>query len=56
MLRDEFQGESRMHDFYYDKKGDLCCEKVPLKKILKKTGTPAYIYSSRTISEHLAKI
>ncbi len=56
MLRGEFQGESRMHDFYYDKKGDLCCEKVPLKKILKKTGTPAYIYSSRTISEHLAKI
>lgn len=56
MLRGEFQGETRMHDFYYDRKGDLCCEKVPLKKILKKTGTPAYIYSSRTISEHLAKI
>jgi len=56
MLSAEFQEESRMHDFYFNKKGELCCEKVPLRKIFKKTGTPAYIYSAKTITEHLAKL
>ncbi|HOW87868.1 MAG TPA: diaminopimelate decarboxylase [Candidatus Omnitrophota bacterium] len=44
-----------MHDFYY-KKGELYCEKVRVAKILKKTGTPAYIYSYKTFTEHLAKL
>jgi len=44
-----------MHDFYY-KNGELYCEKVCVNKILKKTGTPAYIYSHKTFTEHLAKL
>jgi diaminopimelate decarboxylase len=47
--------KERMHDFYY-KKGELCCDKVRIAKILKKTGTPAYIYSYKTLTEHLAKL
>jgi diaminopimelate decarboxylase len=44
-----------MHDFYY-KKGELYCDKARVAKILKKTGTPAYIYSQKTFTEHLAKL
>ena len=51
----EFQEATRMHDFYY-KNGELYCEKVPVRKIVKKLGTPAYIYSHKTFAEHLAKL
>ena len=54
MPRTDFHKE-KMHDFYY-KKGELYCEKVRVSKILKKTGTPAYIYSYKTFTEHLAKL
>ncbi len=54
MPRTDFH-EDKMHDFYY-KKGELCCEKVRVAKILKKTGTPTYIYSYKTFTEHLAKL
>ena len=54
MPRTDFHDE-KMHDFYY-KKGQLYCEKVPVTKILKKTGTPAYIYSHKTFTEHLIKL
>ena len=54
MPRTDFH-EEKMHDFYY-KKGELYCEKVRVSKILKKTGTPAYIYSYKTFTEHLAKL
>ncbi len=54
MPRTDFH-EEKMHDFYY-KKGELYCEKVRVAKILKKTGTPAYIYSYKTFTEHLAKL
>lgn len=47
--------EEKMHDFYY-KKGELYCEKVPLRKIAKKAGTPTYVYSYKTFIEHLAKL
>jgi diaminopimelate decarboxylase len=56
MSRIDFEEESRMHDFCYNRKGELCCENVPLRKILEKTGTPAYIYSSKTLTDHLAKL
>jgi diaminopimelate decarboxylase len=47
--------EEKMHDFYY-KQGELYCDKVRVSKILKKTGTPAYIYSHKTFTDHLAKL
>src|SRR3954468_24697089 len=43
------------HDFYY-KDNELYCEKVRVRDIVDKTGTPAYIYSKKTFVEHLAKI
>ena len=54
MPRTDFH-EEKMHDFYY-KKGELYCDKVRVSKILKKTGTPAYIYSHKTFTDHLAKL
>ncbi len=47
--------EGRMHDFYY-KKGELYCEKVRVSKIAKKCGTPTFIYSYKTFTEHLMKL
>lgn len=44
-----------MHDFYYVGK-DLYCEKVRVRDIVKKVGTPAYIYSHKTFVEHIEKI
>ncbi len=33
------------------KKNDLCCERVPLRKLAEKFGTPLYVYSATTIRE-----
>lgn len=44
-----------MHYFSY-KKNQLFCEDVNLAKIASKYGTPVYVYSQRTIVEHLEKI
>lgn len=55
MLAKEFQEATRIHDFYY-RNGELYCEKVPVRKIVKKYGTPVYIYSHKTFVEHLAKL
>lgn len=44
-----------IHDFRYV--GDqLYCEKVPVREIVEKTGTPVYIYSHKTLVEHIRKI
>ena len=44
-----------MHDFQYVG-NELYCEKVRVKDIAEKVGTPAYIYSYKTFTDHLAKI
>lgn len=44
-----------MHDFHYVG-NELYCEKVRVKDIAEKVGTPAYIYSYKTFTDHLAKI
>jgi diaminopimelate decarboxylase len=54
MPRTDFH-EEKMHDFYY-KKNELYCDRVRVSKILKKTGTPVYIYSHKTFTDHLAKL
>ncbi|MDF2953742.1 MAG: Diaminopimelate decarboxylase [Thermodesulfobacterium sp.] len=40
-----------MHYFEY-RNGELYCEEVSVKKILKEVGTPVYIYSAKTIKRH----
>lgn len=44
-----------MHDFHYinDK---LYCEKTPVCKIARETGTPVYIYSKKTLLDHYNKL
>ncbi len=44
-----------MHDFYYEG-SELYCEKVRVRDIAEKAGTPVYIYSYKTFTEHLIKI
>lgn len=44
-----------MHDFLY-KKGELYCENVSVRKIAEKVGTPLYIYSYKTFTDHLHKL
>ncbi|MCX5813191.1 MAG: diaminopimelate decarboxylase [Proteobacteria bacterium] len=40
-----------MHYFEY-KKNELYCEEVPISNIVKAVGTPAYIYSCKTLERH----
>ena len=44
-----------MHDFKY-KGNELYCENVRVADIVKTTGTPAYIYSHKTFTDHLSKL
>lgn len=44
-----------MHDFHYLNE-ELYCEKVPVRKIVEQVGTPFYLYSYKTLTEHLEKI
>lgn len=44
-----------MHDFHYIG-NELYCEKVRVQDMAEKTGTPVYIYSYKTFTEHLEKI
>src|SRR2546423_6887293 len=44
-----------MHDFHYV--GDkLYCEGVPLETLAKKYGTPLYVYSQTTLTNHFQKL
>jgi diaminopimelate decarboxylase len=40
-----------MHDFQY-KNGELHCEGVPVKDVARRVGTPFYLYSSNTLTNH----
>src|ERR1051326_8040633 len=44
-----------MHDFHYMGQ-KLCCEQVPLESLVKKFGTPLYVYSQRTLTDHFQKL
>ncbi len=39
-------------DFFEYKNGELCAEDVPVERIAKEVGTPAYIYSLATLRRH----
>ncbi|SVE15947.1 uncharacterized protein METZ01_LOCUS468801, partial [marine metagenome] len=44
-----------MHDFCYVK-GRLHCEGVSIDSLIRKHGTPLYVYSSRTLTDHFQKL
>src|SRR5213080_1748456 len=44
-----------MHDFHYVA-GNLYCEGVPIESLVKKFGTPLYVYSQRTLTSHFQKL
>ena len=44
-----------MHDFHYVA-GNLYCEGVPIASLVKKFGTPLYVYSQRTLTGHFQKL
>ncbi len=44
-----------MHDFHYV--GDkLCCEGVALEALAREFGTPLYVYSEHTLTDHFQKL
>src|ERR1041385_3462644 len=44
-----------MHDFRYVG-NQLCCEGVAVESLIKKFGTPLYLYSQHTLTEHFRKL
>lgn len=44
-----------MHDFKF-RNGELYCESVKVSAIAKEVGTPFYLYSHKTIADHVRKI
>ncbi|MBI4368549.1 MAG: diaminopimelate decarboxylase [Candidatus Omnitrophica bacterium] len=44
-----------MHDFHYEE-GELYCEQVRVSDIAERVGTPFYLYSYQTFTEHLLKL
>ncbi len=44
-----------MHYFHYAK-NELACEEVTIASLVKKYGTPLYVYSQRTLAEHFQKL
>jgi diaminopimelate decarboxylase len=44
-----------MHDFRY-RSGQLCCEAVPVDSLVRKYGTPLYIYSQATVTRHFESL
>ena len=43
-------------DYFRHRDDRLWCEDVPLDRLAEEVGTPAYVYSKRTILEHVAKL
>lgn len=44
-----------MHRFHYQDE-QLCCEAVPIQTLVKKFGTPLYVYSAQTLTEHFKRL
>src|SRR5262245_64800586 len=44
-----------MHDFRYVG-GRLHCEWVPIEKLVRRIGTPLYVYSRHTLTDHFLKL
>src|SRR5262245_6214962 len=44
-----------MHDFRYVG-NKLYCEHIPVESLVRKFGTPLYVYSQRTLTDHFQKL
>jgi diaminopimelate decarboxylase len=44
-----------MHDFRY-RSGQLYCEAIPVDSLVRKYGTPLYIYSQATVTQHFERL
>src|SRR6478736_5771264 len=44
-----------MHDFHYVGK-KLYCERVAIASVVKRCGTPLYVYSQHTLTDHFRKL
>src|SRR5262245_45298673 len=44
-----------MHHFHYNR-GKLYCENISIESLVKKYGTPLYIYSQKTLDDHFEKL
>src|SRR6187397_2541177 len=44
-----------MHDFHYVG-AELHCERVPIRSLIEKFGTPLYVYSQHTLTDHFGKL
>jgi len=44
-----------MHDFHYVG-NELYCERVPIESLIKRFGTPLYVYSQHTLTDHFQKL
>ena len=44
-----------MHDFHYAG-SQLFCEQVPLRRLARQFGTPLFVYSQRTLTDHFQKL
>ena len=44
-----------MHQFHYVR-GKLFCEDVAIETLVKKFGTPLYVYSQQTVTDHFQKL
>jgi diaminopimelate decarboxylase len=45
-----------MHSFHYQNNNQLACESVPLQDLAESYGTPLYVYSSHTITDHFQRL
>jgi diaminopimelate decarboxylase len=43
-------------DFFAYRDGQLYCEEVPMASVAEAVGTPCYVYSARTVSEHYLRL
>ena len=44
-----------MHDFHYVG-AELHCERVPIRSLIARFGTPLYVYSQHTLTDHFEKL
>ena len=44
-----------MHDFHYVG-AELHCERVPIRSLIERFGTPLYVYSQHTLTDHFEKL
>src|SRR3954465_7983725 len=52
IARRRHRRRGRTVNHFQRRKGELCCEDVPLSEVAAEVGTPAYVYSTATLLRH----